>query len=278
MQDRHPHPPSDERFTPGGAVRSPEATYVQVDSVSAIVTRLSHLLDGSIRCVDAAKANVAKTLAITGHAAADEACRQLTVAAGQLDQMSELVHAAMQSQSQPIGSTSLSKCRPVTLGEAVLHAIDVVRPLASKHSVAVNANISPEAQGTAAGGMYTVMLNGIQNAVESIGRRGGNGTVTVDIRESPPPQDGGYGKDERSWYELVITDDGIGPPSLSNLSRVFDMGFSSKQGSSGIGLAVARSVVNSMGGTITLGPGRTDARLGRSGAKLIARFPSPNRN
>lgn len=256
---------------------APEATYVQVDKVASLVTRLAELLDGSMRCVDAAKNNIEKTIAVTGHAAADEACRQLVVAADSLDKMSELVHGAMQSASQSIGSPNLSRCRPVLLGEAVLHAIDVVRPLASRHGVELSTDLTPGAASAAAGGLYTVVLNGLQNAVEAVGRRGGAGSVRLRLAEIQPPSGLSYGRDSRAWFELTITDDGIGPPNVAELTRVFDMGFTTKPGAPGIGLAVARSVVQSMGGSIELMPADTSQRPGRQGAVLRVRFPSPNR-
>ncbi|MFZ4575477.1 MAG: sensor histidine kinase [Phycisphaerales bacterium] len=256
---------------------TPEATYVQVDRVANLVTRLCDLLDGSMRCVSAAKTNIQATIAVTGHAAADEACRQLVVAADQLDKMSELVHAAMQSPSHPIGSPNLSRCRPVLLGEAITHAIEVVRPLAARHSVDLTCELSEAASACPAGGLYTVVLNGLQNAVEAVGRTGGGGSVSVKLAEIPAPASLSYGKDSRPWYDLTLTDDGIGPPSISDLSRIFDMGFTTKPGAPGIGLAVARSVVQSMGGSIDLAAGDTGRRAGRQGAVLRVRFPSPLR-
>ncbi len=268
------------RGSPSPAHRptTPEATYVQVDRVASLVTRLTELLEGSMRCVDAAKTNIETTIAVTGHAAASEACRQLVVAGDQLDKMSELVHAAMQSPSQPLGSPNLSRCRPVLLGEAVSHAMDVVRPLATRHSVQITFDISDDAALSPAGGLYTVVLNALQNAVEAVGRRGGGGTVQVRIAAIAVPSALSYGKDGRTWYEITVTDDGIGPPSVSELSRVFDMGFTTKPGASGIGLAVARSVVQSMGGSIELLPADTGQRAGRQGAVLRVRFPSPQRH
>jgi signal transduction histidine kinase len=102
--------------------------------------------------------------------------------------------------------------------------------------------------------------------------------VQVRIAEIAVPSSLSYGKDGRTWYEITVTDDGIGPPSVSELSRVFDMGFTTKPGASGIGLAVARSVVQSMGGSVELLPADTGQRAGRQGAVLRVRFPSPQRH
>jgi signal transduction histidine kinase len=252
---------------------TPEATYVQVDQVSSLVSRLSELLAGSTRCVAAAKNNVEITVSLTGHAAAAEACTQLNVVADQLERMSELVHAAMQNSSQPIGSPALARSRPVTLAEAVSHAMDVVRPLATRHGVDVECDLDSVAVSTPAGGLYTVVLNGLQNAVESVARRGGAGRVLVTLCEVEPPAR--MGRDDRSWFEFTIRDDGIGPPNVTDPSRVFDMGFTTKTGGAGIGLAVARSVVQSMNGSIELLPADSKQRAGRRGAVLRVRFPSP---
>jgi signal transduction histidine kinase len=254
---------------------SPEATFAQVDGVAQLVGKLTDLLDGSMRCIDAAKTNVEKTIAVTGHAAADEACKQLSFAAEQLNKMTDLVRGSLQSASKPIGSPLLSRARPVTLGEAILHAVDVVGPLAQRHQVAVSTQLCDIGTSTPAGGLYTVVLNGLMNAIEAIGRRGGQGWVCVELKEIQAPGGIAYGKDSRDWFELSITDDGIGPPGITDLSRVFDMGFTTKAGASGIGLAVARSVVQGMGGSIELINAAEKDHPTRRGAILRVRFPSP---
>jgi signal transduction histidine kinase len=256
-------------------MQSPEATYAQVDGVANLVGKLSELLDGSMRCLQAARTNVEKTIAVTGHAAADEACKQLSHASDQLNKMSDLVRGSLQSASKPIGSPMLSRARPVTLGEAILHAVDVVAPLAQRHQVAVSTKLCDLGTASPAGGLYTVVLNGLMNAIEAIGRRGGQGWVCVELNEIQAPGNIAYGKDSRDWFELSITDDGIGPPGISDLSRVFDMGFTTKTGASGIGLAVARSVVQGMGGSIELLNAAEKEHPTRRGAILRVRFPSP---
>ncbi len=121
--------------------------------------------------------------------------------------------------------------------------------------------------------MYTVILNGLQNAVEAVARAGGNGRVDICIAHEQGPMRPGYGRDNRDWLLLEITDDGAGPPP--DPSRVFDLGFTTKPKGSGVGLAVARGVVQGVGGSIELSPRFAPGSGPRRGAVLRALFPSP---
>jgi signal transduction histidine kinase len=243
----------------------PLASYEEVDHVWRLLRQLSSLLEGSMTTLGKAKTSLSGETVLDA-ATTGEAEKQLKGAAAGLERMSELVHAAMQGPNVPIGSAQLSRARPVRLGEAVEHAVELLGNMARERGVALAVEMAPGIADLPAGAMYTVVLNGLQNAVEAVSRRGGRGRVEIHLRHDRAPA-GGYGRDAREWYVLEIRDDGVGIPAGRDASRVFDLGFTTKPRGAGVGLAVAKSVVQGMGGTIELTP-----RAG-GGAVLRVRFP-----
>lgn len=243
------------------------------------------LVDGSARCLGLAKSSLETEPGLTSSPALVDAERLLTEASSSLDKMSELVHAAMQGRAMALGSPLLNRARPVTLGEAVEHAIDVLRPMAKEQRVEFHVTVPTTLAGEPAGALYTVLLNGVQNAVEAISRKVSlgprAGTVSVELRGIAPPEALAYGRDSREWCELRIADDGVGPPGSVDASRVFDLGFTTKRGGTGVGLAVARNVVKQMGGSIELEARRSAEEPVKGkprkviGACLVVRFPVP---
>jgi signal transduction histidine kinase len=244
----------------------PLASYEEVEHLWRLLRELSALLEGSMEVLDKAKKSLAGEHVLEA-ATAGEVEKQLTSAASGLERMSELVHAAMQGPNVTIGSAALSRARPVKLAEAVEHAAELLRGMARERSVEISVELAPGTTEMPAGALYTVVLNGLQNAVEAVSRRGGRGRVEVRVRNDAAPSGVGYGRDTRDWYLLEISDDGVGPPKGDDAGRVFDLGFSTKPRGTGVGLAVAKSVVQGMGGTIELSP-----RAG-GGAVLRVKFP-----
>lgn len=255
---------------------TPEATYTAVDRLVTLVHEIGDLLDGSLHSLSLATKTLAQHAALLGSDAGIDIQKQLGDAAGKLERISELVHAAMQGKSIPLGSPLLAKARPIMLKEAIEHASDVLRPMMLRAGVDLKLQIPDYIASTPAGALYTVVLNGLQNSAESIQRRGGIGRITITVRREQPPRQGGYGKDTREWLTIEIIDDGEGPPATSDTGRVFDLGFTTKPRGTGVGLAVARSVIQNMGGTIELFPNLDKAPVGKRGAVLRARFPSPD--
>jgi signal transduction histidine kinase len=229
---------------------------------------LSSLLEGSMDRLGRAKESLSGEHVLEA-ATAGEVETQLKDAAAALERMSELVHAAMQGPSVSIGSSALSRARPVRLGEAIAHAVELLGAMARERNVEIGVELAPGIADMPAAALYTVVLNGLQNAVEAVSKRGGRGRVDLSLRHDGPPA-GGYGRDSRDWYILEISDDGVGPPTGKAAARVFDMGFTTKPRGAGVGLAVAKSVVQAMGGTIELS-GRPGTR---GGAVLRVRFPA----
>lgn len=284
-EDNTPQPPSNptnrpaDRPTDGQPIRfrtvddSPEATYEHVEKVGDLLTELSRLLDGSLKCVEQAREAMsgkgvapgmvrgfALGLGAAGQAAGlREVEQHLTSAAERLDKMASMADAGMRSRAVTMGSPM--RARPITLGEALDHAAEVVTPLASQYAIKVTVTAGSTERAMPAGASYTVILNGLQNAVESVcrrlkktGRMGEGGSVELRVRASEQPAGVGYGRDSRTWLTIEITDDGEGLPPKLSPSRPFDLGYTTKPEGSGVGLSVARGIVQSMGGSIELRP------------------------
>jgi signal transduction histidine kinase len=109
------------------------------------------------------------------------------------------------------------------------------------HSVAIETTLDPEA--TIAGDAVLIewaLESLLKNAIDALAGRGGKVQVTV---ERTPEA-----------VRVVVADDGPGVPR-EHRKRVFDAGFTTKQGGWGLGLALTRRIVTEAhGGTIVLVP------------------------
>lgn len=245
-----------------------DAGVAGVDRMASVVHEIRNLVDGSLRCVRLAQHTLeAET---TGQ---DSALKQLETAATALERMAGIVHAAMQGPSLPIGSVMIAGAEPVSLREAVTHAFEVLSPLATLNRVELHVQFGPGLEEMPAGALYTVVINGVRNAIESIGRcdaAGGRVDVTVMPVETAP----WWSVQRREWIELRITDDGVGFTSLEEAEYAFMRGVTSKRDGAGIGLALAREIVQEMGGRIELSPRSVSKATGRGGALLRVVAPA----
>jgi len=96
-----------------------------------------------------------------------------------------------------------------------------------------------------------VMMNLLANAREAVGE---HGAITVRTRET------------EDTVEVEVEDDGGGVPPDKE-ARVFDLFFSTKEQGTGLGLGIARRIVEEHGGQIEL-----DNHPGR-GARFVVRLP-----
>lgn len=261
------NPRGDNRDTTlARANQSPEAVFAEVDRLANALRELTRMVDDSLITVHRAKATLAT--AVPGDAV-DQAGRLLVASVSLLERLAESAHAALQGPQIPLGSTMLARARPVTLGEAARHACEVVAPLAKRHGVSVDLDVTPGLEAAPAGPMYAVLLNGLQNGVEAVAR-GNSGKAGGRVRMVLGPVAGagqGLSRDGRAWCELSIADDGPGLAGVSDSRRFFDLGFTTKRDGAGVGLAVARSIVQGLGGAIELKP------RPEGGAILHALFP-----
>ena len=102
--------------------------------------------------------------------------------------------------------------------------------------------------------LQEALLNLIRNAVDAIGDASG-GEVRLEIRSHGP-----------KGLTLSVIDNG---PGLSDAarSRLFEPFFTTKASGTGLGLAITRRLVQSLGGELSINPGRPE------GTEAILRFP-----
>ncbi len=246
-----------------------------LSTFAVLVHELRNLADGSLRCLSLARRSLCASDAWAKDPAAERVQRQLDAATTALEQMAGLAHAALQGPALPLGSPLLAAARPVSLGEAIEHAAEVVRPLADDLGVSLSTSVTEPAAECPAGPLYLPILNGLRNALESIERLGlpdhrPGGAVHLQARTE------GFDirtATKRDMIAIEITDDGVGPPQGPDIARVFDHGFSTKPGGQGLGLAIAKAVVEKAGGTISLLRRRDPRDPTRPGALFRIVFP-----
>lgn len=254
-----------------GSGASPDAA----DRLTELAHELNSLIDGSLRWVSIA----ARALPRPDEATQEELDRirdRLGTVQGALERMAALIAAAHPAGGSEglarragIGASGSGAGAGVgagaSLGEAVDHAADVVRPGASASGVRVSVEIEAEAGRQPAGPLYSVALNGLRNGIESVERagmdRGGGGSGDGDggVRAGPGGAvtarlTMGRGRESGSVV-LAIEDDGAGPPGGAGAGRVFEAGYGTNGPGRGHGLAISARIVRGLGGTIELYPG-----------------------
>jgi signal transduction histidine kinase len=265
---------------PGGSTPDPVDSVFVANRLTTLTHELANLLDGSLRTLAIARRSVDD--AAVQNADPAELSRRLSTVHIAMEQMAHLVRAGMKMMDGTLPSPStaddaveasaLAECwRWASLAEAVTHAAEVMRPLCDEKRVALKVAIAREATTLAAGPMHAVAVNAIRNSLESIQRVPDHQEGKIDVYVHVE-----HDRHGRSTTVLTVTDNGEGLPDWLGPSAsevVFQPGVSMKPGSSGVGLALARSLVHSLGGTITLRRGSPECELDTPGAVLEARWP-----
>lgn len=150
----------------------------------------------------------------------------------------------------------------VDLAPILRECLDLVRPLAEERRITLNADLKPTVTRGDRERLMQVATNLLTNAIR-YNRDGGEVRVTV--------------RSDNGIAMVSVTDTGIGIPA-EELPRIFDRFYrvdkvrSRADGSSGLGLSICQTIVNSHGGTLVarseLGVGTTmEVRLpSKSGA------------
>lgn len=252
--------------------RDPSAGPDSADHLTTLAHDLSNLLDGSMRWLSLAAGSM-DTNTPDPNQQLDSALEQINTVQATLHRMSTMVNAAMRSESVGINSPMLGVSQAITLAQAIDHAVDVVGPLAMQAGVRLEMNIDPEAGAIAAGPLYTVVLNGLFNSVQSIQKA----TQTDALDPGGLIQINATVDTKHDELVVTISDDGIGLPPNTSPETPFKH---TKE--SGMGLSIARQIIDQLEGIITLtNRDNTNAiahSVKRPGATLTLRVPVPHQD
>lgn len=214
---------------------------------------LSGLIDGASRYVELARRGCA------AGGTPDDTAKYLATAATALGEAARMLRTVRLGRDEARAPISrLASLRPA--GESVDHAVDLARTLAMPRGIEIVCRVDEAFRGMGAVPVFPVVNNALRNALE-VTPRGG----TIELRAAVRP-----GPDGGQCAEIVVLDDGPGP-SRDAEAHAFELGYSTKSGGSGVGLALARSIINDLGGRIALCS--RAAVDGRRGGALIASWP-----
>ncbi len=143
----------------------------------------------------------------------------------------------------------VERMEPVRLAEVVRHAIMVIwqHPTTDERELTVEVEVTPEAEGArilaSEDLLHRALLNLLLNAVQ-FSPEEGRVELTLDLPARTPP-----GVHLRDPLHLRIRDHGPGVPKEA-LERIFDPFYTTREGGSGLGLAVVYRMAEAHGGVI----------------------------
>jgi len=142
---------------------------------------------------------------------------------------------------------------PVRVNGYLAELIEFVEPEASRHGIVIERDFQDKLYPVYVDQhqLAQVVMNLLTNAREAVGEQG---VITVRTRETD------------DWVEIDVEDNGGGVDPRDE-ERVFEVFFSKKEQGTGLGLGIARRIVEEHGGELVL-----DNRPGR-GARFIVRLP-----
>lgn len=225
------------------------------DRLSGLVHDLASLLDGSLRQVSLITTSMAHA---TEHRREQDIIEQrLRTLKAALEQMARSVSIAMQ-RAGGAGAWSESG----SMFDAIHYAAAIMEPMAVEHGVRLNVQCDAGLNRLMPGPSYTIILNGVRNAVEAIAstkRQGGRIDIVATEMNTPGP----------ARVLLQIIDDGPGLPTRRNSRALLEPGVTTKPGHLGVGLSMTLELVEDAGGVMELSD-RRDV----PGAALRAQIPA----
>ncbi len=229
---------------------------------AALAHELNNLLDGSMRSVSLALRALRDD---NQEADPDGVIERLESADHLMHRMIGLVRTLGNTNpaATPDPVSATPRAFGQTVGEALDHALRSVAAEVDEQGITVSALADPGLTDAPADALYTVMSNGLRNAVESIQLRrqranDPNGADRVELRLEQDGDD----------VLLTLADTGAGlDPAVFEAGGAFRFGVTTKPDGNGIGMGLCRQVARALGGTLRL-TNRTPR-----GAVLTLRFP-----
>ncbi len=225
-----------------------------VEGFSKLAASLNRVLDSSLRDVVCTLRDIDNARADGRQDLLNVLSEKLESSSSNLQEVSELVHTAMQGSSVPIGSSMSTLRRPVDVSEAVHHACDVVKMHTPELAIQFSVELSSNVGVIPSGSLYAAILAGLRHSAHSIENAGGSGTIKISVRLKTLA----LPTHNYEAVELVIEDDGNGP--------VDDDGVSGS-------ISLCKAIVNDAGGAMEL---KTNGgRAPRVGSSLKMNVPKP---
>lgn len=165
------------------------------------------------------------------------------------DALERVIGTSAELKRTVVGFKRLMETRPdraVDVNEVIRQAEQLIRPMATKTRVGVRMSLAedlPLVVGSSIG-LQQVFLNLMLNAIQHTEMKSHNLrllTVSTSCCE----------QDSERWVQIRFAD--TGPGIHSQLWRnIFALGFTTRQDGSGLGLYIAESLINTMGGRIQI--------------------------
>ena len=128
----------------------------------------------------------------------------------------------------------------VDINELIQEMIAVLRPEASRHSILINSDSSPDLPPIMADRvqLQQVFMNLMLNGVEAMKSMNTPGKLTIKSQQ-----------DDSGQLLISVMDTGVGIPA-EKLDQIFNPFFTSKPEGTGMGLPISRSIIQSHGGRL----------------------------
>lgn len=229
-------------------------------SPSQLAHELNNLLDGSLR-------GVGMVLRQLRELELDESTRgQLDKYLSTADQSMRLMADVVEryANGQPDRAPSLNdlvRCRGSLL-DVLTHAVNVYGPAIEQRGVELVTRLDPAVCDLPAGAVYTVLANGINNALQAI-----------EAAEPAPPEHTHRITvrilEDHGDVVVQVADSGDGiDPQLLDEHGEFRFGITTRPQGHGVGLGVCRQIAEDLGGDLDIAH-----RADGPGSELTLRFP-----